>query len=99
MDDKRTLVADGYKLVVHMPIEMAEALKRLAFERSVGQKGMLSLAATVRVLLQEKIDEEGGGNRKNRGKPRQNQGCLSDVARQVSRPSPSSSPSALRNAA
>lgn len=93
------LVADGYKLMVYIPTDMLETLKRIAFERSVGQKGRLSLAATVRELLNERIVQLEPDGKKHKGKRRENQGCLSEVARQVSRPSPSSSPSALRHAA
>lgn len=95
--EKQTAIADTYKLMVYIPMEMAETLKRIAFERSIGQKGMLSLAATVRELLGERLDQlpTGDGTRKAKAKKRENHACVSDVAREISSGSPSS-PSARR---
>lgn len=62
------LVAEGHRMIVYIPVELRERLKRVAFERSAGMKGYMSLGAVVRELLAEAVDDDGPKG-KRKGKP------------------------------
>lgn len=76
-------MAEGHRLVVYVPMELRDQLRRLALQRSEGQKGYMSIGAVVRDLLEEHLGDgtNGSGNKAMR---RAKHAWNSELAPQVS---------------